>query len=1674
MPGHPLSRALGALLACVVPFHASLSAERNLEQETTTLTRANEQVSMLGTDLFGDSISTYNGALSFLQTDVSIPGNSSLPVSVSRRFLGVSEMETLGTSYGLFGDWDLDLPRIEGTFSLRDGWVVDAGLTARCTFYDKPRQVAANNPGDGSFYADEFFSGVHMYLPGRGSQELLRRNETSPVPNDGNAYPLTTLDRTLIRCLTNLPHGEGFEALTPDGTRYRFDWLVNRPARGLGKPPHSGLPDLRRAPGPVPNVSVNALLSRVHAEMRPTLVTDRFGHTVQYNWNAAIPEQLLSIVADDGRTLTFTYYDGTRRIHTVTHGNRTWTYTYTGHQLLTAARPDGSAWSFALGPLFFNEMQYPEQGSTFCDGSSPPISGLETGTMTHPSGATASFTVRPRRHARTNVPNFCNQILDDPPTVRWVNRYPLESDVYSIESKTISGPGLQPMTWNYTYSAPTPCWRQGAANPHGAPICTANTPKSKTVTIEDPEGRFSQHTYSTEYGINEGKLLKLEVGPLNNWKSVSNFTYAVPGTPGKLYPDPIGTSIVERQDVDAATRFKPQESKVEVVNGVTLTWSGNAFDAFGSPTSVTRTSSTGLSKQETITYQHYVDDWVLGLPLTVTNPATGLVEATYTYDEVPGSNTKLLKTKTIFGRLDETRSYYTSGLQKGLLATRKDAADKVTTYANYKRGIPQAVTFHDGSGITGTVSDEGWVKTYTDELVNTTTYDYDSLGRLTSVVHPAGDTVAWASTTISFAKQGASPFNLPNNLWKQSVTTGNYAKDTYFDALWRPILIRERDITAGSSDRFTVREFDADGREVFTSYPVASAPDYTAINSGTRKTFDDLGRLYQTIVDSELGPLTTTVDYIGGVNAHTKRITNPRGFQTEIDFMVYDEASEELPLEIRAPENTKIVFDRDAYGKPKSITRSGTLPVVTATRRYVYDANQRLCKVIDPERGAEVIAYDSANRIDWSAPGTNLTADFSNCQQANVQPTDKIVRSYDARNRLLGVDYPGDTLDEVSTYWPDGALKTVARGSGLAEVKWTYTYNKRRLLEQEGTSIDGNDPNLAYTGWTYNSLGHVDRLKYINGHTVEFAPNALGQATVVRTPDLSQIYAHSVSYHPNGALAGFTYGNNVVHTTTQNTRDLPGTMSDVGSSTLLSYTHTYDQNGNPTVISDGVAGAPDSKTLTYDDLDRLESATALGTFGSATMQYDALDNLLKYQVGSRDYRYVINATTQRLDRINNAVGSQLIGYQYDARGNTTQKNQTGNNLAFAFDRTDRLTEVKRNNAVIAAYRYDGNGRRIKTVRPDGDFRYQFYSQGGQYLWDANFDEDAPNNRINVTAYNYIYLQGRLIAKRKTYDETPRTEDQLPLFEDGFETLLRTPETVAPQAMAKDGPANPFAPRATTVVSVQFVHVDALGSPIAESDIAGNLIGSRSYYEPYGQPLSIPIEGQPSYTGHQYDASTGLIQAQQRFYDPATGNFISPDSKEVDVTSADNFNRFGYGSRSPFKYFDPDGRDVVIYARDAGEGMTNFGHTAVRVSGEGYDVTFDFGRYRNSWGFLKSQGEGVLRVWRNPKAFEKTQSGKGDLIKREYKTSAKFDRSVIRHFLKQIQDKETKTIERTSDRTSYVLPEQYELQTNNCTTQSLEAIDNAERETGETIEDLESLKGENDPRDVHDELTEGGE
>lgn len=243
---------LGAFV--LVSFGATAQQSVRIPEEYDKLIQSRTTVGTLGPDLFGDEISFYDGSLQFQQTDVSLPGNNGLDVSVGRRFAVKQDL----VKQGAFGDWDWEIPRLHGVFSTA-GWTVPVPVgqpasTAqqRCSRYGTP--PGASGVGGGSFSAGEFWNGSFLKLAGGGGGEILRRNASTPVPTDGYEY----------------------------------------------------------------------LMHRREVWIMPTLVTDRTGNTVTYNWSTSEPWKLTSMVASDGRSLSFTYVSGSNRVASVSDGSRTW------------------------------------------------------------------------------------------------------------------------------------------------------------------------------------------------------------------------------------------------------------------------------------------------------------------------------------------------------------------------------------------------------------------------------------------------------------------------------------------------------------------------------------------------------------------------------------------------------------------------------------------------------------------------------------------------------------------------------------------------------------------------------------------------------------------------------------------------------------------------------------------------------------------------------------------------------------------------------------------------------------------------------------------------------------------------------------------------------------------------------------------------------------------------------------------------------------------------------------------------------------------------------------------------------------------------------------------------------------------------------------------------------
>ncbi|WP_249041083.1 RHS repeat-associated core domain-containing protein [Marilutibacter maris] len=59
----------------------------------------------------------------------------------------------------------------------------------------------------------------------------------------------------------------------------------------------------------------------------------------------------------------------------------------------------------------------------------------------------------------------------------------------------------------------------------------------------------------------------------------------------------------------------------------------------------------------------------------------------------------------------------------------------------------------------------------------------------------------------------------------------------------------------------------------------------------------------------------------------------------------------------------------------------------------------------------------------------------------------------------------------------------------------------------------------------------------------------------------------------------------------------------------------------------------------------------------------------------------------------------------------------------------------------------------------------------------------------------------------------------------------------------------------------------------------------------------------------FDAATGLVYAQQRYYDDDIGRFLSADPVTPYEQPVQMFNRYRYANNNPYRFKDPDGRYV---------------------------------------------------------------------------------------------------------------------------------------------------------------------
>jgi YD repeat-containing protein len=1358
-----LKKINGAVtLRGVVLLAAAMTvANANAQNDTPTpyeeyakKTQAANVISPLTDASFGDQVKLYDGSVKFSVTDIDVPGNNEIPVRLGRSFDVVDRRQ----EYFLkgFGDWQIDVPSIYGEFLADKGWVLKGSSPyARCSLPGKPDTAPTINGNTYQAAAELVWSGYHLKSY-EGDSELLVDNQAkTPAITAPGSHPWITRELWRISCLASTANGypgEAFLAVSPEGHRYRFDYAVSVPIKSYRMSNSLG--------------TFHAPRVRVH--MLVTRIDDRFGNWVTFSYQ---DDKLSQISASDGRSIVLSYSGDL--IQSATSAGRTWSYAYGttnaypslqgGPTLNQVTLPDSSTWAYtiqsgslmpkreptepgALGPgqgggepwvptITIGDYVETAPGNFTAQCRSEPDrrDGEFKYSVKHPSGALATYDLRFDRMYRGHTPkHFCDVPQgQDVPTPY----FPHYSDRYRLWNKTISGPGLQTQTWQYlggagsvtyytTGSATTPC-----------PTCV----QSKTVTVLNPDGTRDLSEFGQLFGLNEGRLLsssRLDSAGV----VVSSTTYGHVSdseAPTMAFPSQWGTSLMWFAN-PLINLARPVHTTTISQDGVAFksfvpkTCGGNyCFDAFGRATRETK-QGPSLSRTDSTSYFDNTTSWVLGQVASITNQDTGLL-----VEESSFNMTSSLPTvRKAFGRTIYSSSYNSDGT----LASVTDGNGNQTLLSNWKRGLPGSIKYPatpespSGAMRSAVISDSGLIASVTDENGFQTSYGYDDMGRLNRISYPSGDAVNYNDWTGDFrplVSADSRPAGVADGQWVRIERQGSFRRYTYMDALWRPVRSHEYDnLSSATTLRGTSMSYDASGRLAFKSYPAASTSPPA---QGVWTTYDALGRTKSVSEDSESGVLTVLTEYLSGFKTRT---TNAKNQQSTTSYQVLDHPSYEYPVLIQHPENANTEITRDIFGKPLSITRQSADGTLSLTRRYVYQADQMLCKTIEPETGVTVIGYDLAANVTKSAAGLSGLADITQCNSVQAWAGPRVVeRTYDARNRLKTLTFADGHGNQQWAYTPDGLPAQVvtyndpASGSAVTN---SYVYNRRRLLEGESVtqSVTDQGPVTRSLGYGYDANGQLARHVYSTGLIVAYEPNALGQATRAGT------YATGASYYPNGAVKQFTYGNGIVHTMSQNARQLPQRVLSSGGVYDLSY--FYDPNGNVSVIADETPGRSDgtySRWLHYDGLDRLTDAGSCMFGGDCwhRFTYDALDNIKSWKLaGGKDYATYVYDSRNQLGSIKNSGGATIVAFGYDEQGNVDNKN----GQLYDFDDGNRL----RSTVNKEDYRYDGHGRRVMSSSVQGQI-LSFYDQAGV----LRREEDARQGKHA----DHIYLAGSLVARVST-------------------------------------------------------------------------------------------------------------------------------------------------------------------------------------------------------------------------------------------------------------------------------------------------------------------------------------
>lgn len=1179
-----------------------------------------DRLTVFGDDLMGDAIDPHTGSLVFTQTDVSIPGNSNLQVEVTRRrSQGFLYHEN---EHSEFGDWEYVVPRLKVTSAVP--WT---GNRCSNTFAQSfPTQFV----GTMQIPRWEYSNGLEVDAPGYGTQQLFEN------PN-GNQWPSSaeyvTSGNWYFTCGSANDGGEGFIGHAGDGTTYRFDRYISRPAEGN-------------------NIVGSKNVARTIEILAATEVTDVNGNWVRYDYDSS--GRLTRIHSNDGRSITLNYSGSSKLVSSVTTNGRTWTYSYdrsdytypewnrgayqrTNAQTLEQVDlPDGRSWEFTLDN--FNAQPTP---STSC--SAPPV----TVSAKHPSGMMGTFKLQSLNHryvfaSSVRSAQNCPIIGDEDQTVNSPTGplFPLvdnaTTSVVSVLEKELTGPTVPTATWIYTYE-------------QDQTSGTSGSDRTNWTKVQGP-GVHITYTHNWVSEPSGGALVKQEIRATASVSVMEETSYV-------LDQEADVGSIFGSISLPGAKRgaMPNRTTKTTTIRGSDTYTTDVIFDSdysspdysFGNPTEIDETSSVASETRTTINqYEHNVGEWVLGLPKKVTK--NGKVFGEYDYD----SRGRMEQAK-MFGVTVQNVTYNSDGT----VLTVSDALNRQWTATNWKRGRPRLVTQPDGYTISRVVDDNGWVTSETDPNSNTFGYSYNDVGWPTAINRPG----VWADTSITYTNS--------SNGSVQTTTRGNHRIIITYDNAYRPILEQNVDLTSYSQSRYVKTIYDPLGRVKFTSFPSFSASPIT----GTDTEYDVFGRVTQ--VQENVTPYaTTTTQYLAD---NKTLVTDPSGAQTTTTYRAFGAPGLDEVMSIVDPSGTTTTMSRDVHGNIDNINQTSNYMgyPVNVDRQFWYDSNFRVCRHRAPEFGDELFQYNAAGELTDSSRGESQG---SGCSVPS--PNLKTHFIYDAMGRQKVIDFPGSAASITRHYDANGNETQNVRDG----VIWDYAYTELDQISLEKLSIDGHVLPFDYSR---DANGYVTGRLSPSGHNQTYGVNGFGEITHVNAMGTYRI--SGITYHPNGMVWSGQFSTGQAFYQSLNARQQPHILKSERygqwGHKSMDLRYSYDSRGKVTQINDYVQPAY-HQSFSYDGSGRL--LTASGNWGAGSFKYDGLGNIREKTLGSRHIQISYNPNNQ-IDWVVDTANPTRT-FAHDSKGNVVNDGR----YTFTYDEANQSDSVDIGSMVLAS-EYDGNFKRVK-------------------------------------------------------------------------------------------------------------------------------------------------------------------------------------------------------------------------------------------------------------------------------------------------------------------------------------------------------------------------------------------